>query len=238
MTEIINQKKQKITNVGGNILAIDVSTRDYHVAVCPNNSSIIYEISDRECELEDFFTLTEKILNKTGIKLENIKNIICSRGPSSFTGVRKNLTVLNALNFDGSFNLFTISHLAAQSYEVSVKSKAETVLLANDAKREQIFFAIYQFKKNNDVCCLVKDSIMSPEDVIKPTVPNDQSLCFAGDAWNKYQRRFPESLRNISSVAVEPVLASTLISLSQSYSSLMEPATKNTQPNYLRHPVN
>ena len=140
MTEIINQKKQKITNVGGNILAIDVSTRDYHVAVCPNNSSIIYEISDRECELEDFFTLTEKILNKTGIKLENIKNIICSRGPSSFTGVRKNLTVLNALNFDGSFNLFTISHLAAQSYEVSVKSKAEIVLLANDAKREQIFF--------------------------------------------------------------------------------------------------
>ena len=238
MTEIINQKKQKITNVGGNILAIDVSTRDYHVAVCPNNSSIIYEISDRECELEDFFTLTEKILNKTGIKLENIKNIICSRGPSSFTGVRKNLTVLNALNFDGSFNLFTISHLAAQSYEVSVKSRAEIVLLANDAKREQIFFAIYQFKKNNDVCCLVKDSIMSPEDVIKPTVPNDQSLCFAGDAWNKYQQRFPESLRNISSVAVEPVLASTLISLSQSYSSLMEPATKNTQPNYLRHPVN
>ena len=79
---------------------------------------------------------------------------------------------------------------------------------------------------------------MSPEDVIKPTVPNDQSLCFAGDAWNKYQQRFPESLRNISSVAVEPVLASTLISLSQSYSSLMEPATKNTQPNYLRHPVN
>ena len=67
---------------------------------------------------------------------------------------------------------------------------------------------------------------MSPEDVIKPTVPNDQSLCFAGDAWNKYQQRFPESLRKISSVAVEPVLASTLISLSQSYSSLMEPATK------------
>ena len=238
MTEIINQKKQKITNVGGNILAIDVSTRDYHVAVCPNNSSIIYEISDRECELEDFFTLTEKILNKTGIKLENIESMICSRGPSSFTGVRKNLTVLNALNIDGSFNLFTISHLAAQSYEVSVKSKAEIVLLANDAGREQIFFATYQFKRNNEVCCLVEDSIMSPEDVIKPTIPNDQSLCFAGDAWNKYQQRFPEKLRNISSVKVEPVLASTLISLSQSYSSLMEPATKNTQPNYLRHPVN
>ena len=208
------------------------------MAVCPNNSSIIYEISDKECELEDFFTLTEKILNKTGIKLENIESMICSRGPSSFTGVRKNLTVLNALNFDGSFNLFTISHLAAQSYEVSVKNKAELVLLANDAGREQIFFATYQFKRNNEVCCLVEDSIMSPEDVIKPTIPNDQSLCFAGDAWNKYQRRFPEKLRNISSVKVEPVLASTLISLSQSYSSLMEPATENTQPNYLRHPVN
>ena len=89
MTEIINQKKQKITNVEGNILAIDVSTRNYHVAVCPNNSSIIYEISGKECELEDFFTLTEKILDKTRIKLENIKSIICSRGPSSFTGVRK-----------------------------------------------------------------------------------------------------------------------------------------------------
>ena len=81
MTEIINQKKQKITNVGGNILAIDVSTCDYHVQLCPNNSSIIYEISDRECELEDF-TLTEKILNKTD-QLENIKHNLF-QSPSSF----------------------------------------------------------------------------------------------------------------------------------------------------------
>ena len=208
------------------------------MAICPNNSSTIYEISGEECELEDFFTLTEKILDKTGIKLENIESIICSRGPSSFTGVRKNLTVLNALNFEENFNLFTISNLAAQSYEAAVKSKAEIVLLANDAKREQIFFAIYQFKKTNNLCCLVEDSIVSPEEVIKPIVSNDQSLCFAGNAWNKYQQRFPRKLRNISPVKVEPVLASTLISLSQSYSSLMEPATKNTQPNYLRHPVN
>ena len=219
-------------------MAIDVSTRNYHVAICPNNSSIIYEISGRECELEDFFTLTERILDKTKIKLENIESMVCSRGPSSFTGIRKNLTVLNALNFEGSFSLFTISNLAAQSYEVAVKNQAEIVLLANDAKREQIFFAIYQFKKNNDVCCLVEDSIISPEEITKPIVSDNQSICFAGDAWNKYQQRFPEKLGNITPVEVEPVLASTLISLSQSHSSLMKPATNNTQPNYLRHPVN
>ena len=40
---------------------------------------------------------------------------------------------------------------------------AETIVLANDAKREQIFFAIYQFTKNNDVYCLAEDSIIKPK---------------------------------------------------------------------------
>ena len=238
MTEIINQKEQNITNDKGNILAIDVSTRNYHVALFPNNSSIIYEISREDCELEDFFSLTEQILKTTKIELKNIENIICSRGPSSFTGIRKNLTVVNALNFNETYNIFTISDLAAQCYEASLKSKAETIVLANDAKREQVFFAIYQFRKNNDVCCLAEDSLIKPEEAIKPIVTKNQSLCFAGNAWCKYQTKFPKNLRNMPSVKINPLVPSTLISLSQSYPSLMEPAYKNTQPNYLRHPVN
>ncbi len=238
MSEIINQKKQSFTNDKGNILAIDVSTRDYHVALHPNNSSFIYEISRKDCELEDFFSLTEKVLKKTEVQLKSIKSIICSRGPSSFTGVRKNLTVVNALNFDETYNIFTISDLAAQSYGASIKSKTETVLIANDAKREQIFFAIYQFKKNNNVYCLVEDSIIRPEKIIRPNTTRNQSVCFAGDAWGRYQTRLPKNLRNMPSVKIDPILPSTLISLSHSYPSLMEPAYKNTQPNYLRHPVN
>ena len=238
MSEIINQKKQKLTNNQGNILAIDVSTRNYHVALSPNNSSIVYEISRKDCELEDFFTLTEQILKRTEIQLKNIESIICSRGPSSFTGVRKNLTVLSALNFKDTYKIFTISDLAAQSYGASLKSKAETVLLANDAKRQQVFFAVYQFKKNNRVCCLVEDSIVRPEDVVNPIMVKNQSICFAGNAWGQYRAKFPKSLRKMPLVKIDPVLPSTLISLSQSYPTLMEPANKSTQPNYLRHPVN
>ena len=59
----------------------------------------------------------------------------------------KILQLLNALNFNETYNIFTISDLAAQCYGVSVKSKAETIVLANDAKRADFLRDLSIYKK-------------------------------------------------------------------------------------------
>ncbi len=41
----------------------------------------------------------DKILNKSSISLEDIKGIVCFKGPGSFTGLRIGLTVANSLAY-------------------------------------------------------------------------------------------------------------------------------------------
>lgn len=237
MIEIINQKLPKFTNPRENILAIDIATRSYRVALSPKNSKVVYEVTNEGCELEDLFFLTEQLLNKGKIKLEELETIICCRGPSSFSGIRKNLTIASALSFDSNVKILTVSDLAAQSYAAFLLNDAKTILVANDAKRGQVFFAAYQFKASDHANCIKEDSIVKPENTMASLDIDINNLCLVGDGWEKYHQKIPNRLREFPTIRIENVLPSTLISLALSYPSLLKLTHQEVDPNYLRHPV-
>ena len=237
MTESINQKTSDLTNHVGNILAFETSTKDYHIAVSPKNTNSVYEISSNNYEIENFFRLTDRILEETKIKLSEIENIVCSRGPSSFTGIRKNLTIATALTFCSKTRGFTISCLAAQCYLIHKQTQAEVVFVANDAKREEVFFAAYGFKDKRTAYCLEKDSLVKPEDITIPDLGPEQTLSMVGNGWERYQKKLPKRLRGLPIVKIKTVPPSALISFSLKYPNLLEAVAEDAQPNYLRHPV-
>ena len=237
MTESINQKTSDLTNHVGNILAFETSTKDYHIAVSPKNTNSVYEISSNNYEIENFFRLTDRILEETKIKLSEIENIVCSRGPSSFTGIRKNLTIATALTFCSKTKGFTISCLAAQCYLIHKQTQAEVVFVANDAKREEVFFAAYGFKDKRTAYCLEKDSLVKPEDITIPDIGPEQTLSMVGNGWERYQKKLPKRLRGLPIVKIKTVPPSALISFSLKYPNLLEAVAEDAQPNYLRHPV-
>lgn len=237
MTESINQKTSDLTNHVGNILAFESSTKNYHIAVSPKNSNSVYEISSTNYEIENFFRLTDRILEETKIALSEIENIVCLRGPSSFTGIRKNLTIATALTFCSKTKVFTISCLAAQCYLTHKQTQAEVVFVANDARREEVFFAAYGFKDKTTAYCLEKDSLVKPEDITIPDMDPEQTLSMVGNGWEQYQKKLPKRLRGLPTVKIKTVLPSALISFSLKYPNLLETMTEDAQPNYLRHPV-
>jgi tRNA threonylcarbamoyladenosine biosynthesis protein TsaB len=94
-------------------LIVDCSRHGVNLGLYANDVS--YELSEPQAKGDELSMLLDKLLNENHFKLEQVKRVLVTLGPGSFTGIRAGIAFCEGLCFSGKRTLHGISTLRALS---------------------------------------------------------------------------------------------------------------------------
>lgn len=117
-------------------------------------------------------SMIDELMSDAGIKMNELDVIAFGRGPGSFTGIRLATSVAQGLAFAADIPVIGISTLRALAQEVFVELQTKRVLVAQDARMQEIYFGQYEADAVG---------IMQPVDQERLVRPLDINIPLAGD---------------------------------------------------------
>lgn len=178
------------------ILGIDTSTQVASVAVMDENVVIgEFTINTKKTHSQKIMPMVENLLFDLDMDISDLDRIAVANGPGSFTGVRIGVTVAKGLAHAHNTEIVTMSTLAAMAFNYMDSDYIVCPLI--DARRDQVYSAIYTFEDNKPEVKL-KDDIIMMDDLIeklKIEVENSsKKVVILGDCVDKFADRLEEAL--------------------------------------------
>jgi tRNA threonylcarbamoyladenosine biosynthesis protein TsaB len=138
-------------------ILIDTSNTDLAVGLAKDHV-LVDEIEYEAWQKQSEFLVAEldKLMKKNGITRKDIGEVIASKGPGSYTGVRIALTVAKVMAFALDVPLYLVSSL-----EVKKAMTKATICLMN-ARSKRSYMGVYEGET-----ILVPDGVMTNDDVLK-----------------------------------------------------------------------
>jgi tRNA threonylcarbamoyladenosine biosynthesis protein TsaB len=164
------------------ILGIQTSTLIWSVALI-NKEKIIgeYTFDSYERLSKILVPAIDELVNKTGIKKEELEGIAVAKGPGLFTGSRMGISVAKGLSFGLNIPLVGISTLDALAFNLSYSMYPICPLISS--RGQDVFSAVYKVS-GQSVKKIEKESVCDIEKrlekINKPTV-------FVGEAAVRYK---------------------------------------------------
>lgn len=177
------------------LLAIETSTAACSVALQYQDEVIArHDIVARQ---HAHFVLPwiEALMAEAGVALSQLDAIAVGCGPGGFTGIRIGIGVVQGLAFGLDIPVIPISSLQILAQTVSRVLNVDHVLIAQDAKMQEIYWATY-FKEAGLMTPVIADLICRPSDITLPEVQTTWTP--AGDAWHVYQAILAERTQGLS----------------------------------------
>lgn len=156
-------------------LYVDTSRKGISVALSSQN--IYEEIVDPSARGETLSANLDKLLEKVGAKLDDIKRVMVTVGPGSFSGLRTGVAFCQGLCFSGKRQLFGVTTLQAlecfgtrQENAVVIRARNGYWYLRVNGKESFIETAdvVSQLKANN-VKNVVADQAALDDEALKAT---------------------------------------------------------------------
>lgn len=138
-------------------ILLDSSNTNLSVGIARDNlllESISYEAWQQQSEY--MIPELNKLLEKYGVKMDEIKEVIVAKGPGSYTGVRIAITIAKTIATALDAKLYAVSSLRVQK-----DRKSPSVCLIN-ARSGRSYIGVYEGEKT-----LLADQIMKNDDVMK-----------------------------------------------------------------------
>lgn len=129
------------------IICIETATTNCSVALAVDGKVVaIQEDSDRSySHAEKLHTFIEKVCAQSSVALSDIDAIAVSMGPGSYTGLRIGVSAAKGLCYSMEIPLISISTLESLQYQVLSNTKFVIPML--DARRMEVYSAIYSQNK-------------------------------------------------------------------------------------------
>ena len=144
------------------MISLFLNTSSNYLSLClyKDNKILtsIHKKMDKDLSKETLF-LIESILKKENLTPKNIDEIICTRGPGSFTGLRVGVTISKTFAYFLKKKLYSISSLEVMALSTEADIKVPII----DARRGYVFSAIYD--KDNNI--LLEESYIKLEELQK-----------------------------------------------------------------------
>src|SRR5205807_473805 len=124
-------------------------------------------------------------------------------GPGSFTGVRIATSVTQGLAFALQIPVIPISSLAALAFTAHQELSWEKIIVAVDARMNEVYWGVYEIK-NNNVFVVTKDCISSPQGVCL----ENKDYYGVGNAWSTYNMQIsyqPSIIHNLEAANASSV---------------------------------
>jgi len=138
-------------------ILLDSSNTNLSVGIARDNlllESISYEAWQQQSEY--MIPELNKLLEKYGVKMDEIKEAIVAKGPGSYTGVRIAITIAKTIATALDAKLYAVSSLRVQK-----DRKSPSICLIN-ARSGRSYIGVYEGEKT-----LLADQIMKNDDVMK-----------------------------------------------------------------------
>jgi tRNA threonylcarbamoyladenosine biosynthesis protein TsaB len=168
------------------ILAFDTSQTACSVALLLDDKIIErHEVTPMQ-QAKIILPMLSQLLSSENIELKQLDAIAFGCGPGSFTGVRIAVSVAQGLAFAANKPLIPVSSLAATAQAAFQKLGWKKLLVALDARIEEVYWACYTAQSDDLVRLVGKEVVGIPESIALP----DQGEWYGvGNAWEVYQSR-------------------------------------------------
>lgn len=162
-------------------LFIDTSGNVLHCALI-ENKKIVNEI--KEHAKNDHSTrlvpAIDKLLKENKKAVNDIKRIVVTKGPGSFTGVRIGITVAKTLAWSLNIPVASVSTLEAIGGQVD----NGIIVPIIDAKRNNVFAGVYKYE-DNKLRGLKEDTLIDFDELLT-NINQYQEVIIIGNDVNKY----------------------------------------------------
>ena len=161
------------------ILGIDTSAKTASVGLAEDNN-IIDDIFLNEglTHSETLLPMIDRILKNNNLKINDIDAFAVNNGPGSFTGIRIGIAVVKGLVMQSNKPCFEVSTLDSIAY--NCKNRTGIVVSAMDARRNQVYNAIYK-AENGVVTKLVNDRSILINELYNELLRYDCDVYIVGD---------------------------------------------------------
>lgn len=179
------------------ILAIDTAT-----AMCSAALSMQGVVSER-CRLvpqghgEWILSMIDGLLQEANTTVNELDALAFGRGPGSFTGVRMAISIAQGLGFGAGLPLLPVSNLAMVAQGCFREHGCEHVLVAMDARMNEVYFAEYHIV-DEGMTLLGEERLLPPNE--PPAITGHEPVVAVGTGWSAY----PELIEQIP-VSIELV---------------------------------
>jgi len=210
------------------ILAYETSTNICSVAF-QNNEGTVFEksIQGRSVHSDNLFLFTEQLMNEHNFGIADIKAVLVSNGPGSYTGLRIAASAIKGLLFGTDTLLYAVNTLA--SFAMALKDEKVNIIHSIiDARRTHVYHQSFMYDNGLQE--------LSPSKVIELTELEGQLESGNGIIGTGIDRINKESLDNILTFDDSLISARTLIDLflstnAEQYCVLTSPEELNS--NYI-----
>lgn len=126
------------------ILALETANEQCSVALIDDTHVLFFaHRHEPRAQTQQILPMIEEALKATGTVLSDLSAIAFSRGPGSFSGVRINAAVTQALAWAYQIPVIAVSTLQALAQHAYREAQLTTVSAVIDARMNEVYFANY-----------------------------------------------------------------------------------------------
>lgn len=166
-----------------NILAVDTSALTATVAIMKNGVSVFENnITNALTHSETLMPMIDYALKSVNLTPSDIDLFAVSSGPGSFTGIRIGVSAIKALAYSVNKPVYGVNTLYSLACNLSVVENV-AICPIMDARRSQVYNAIYKFN-SNEVVEVEKPRALSIEELCNTI---NEKTYFVGDGVDVYK---------------------------------------------------
>ena len=153
------------------VLALDTSTELCSAAVVTRDGRCLLRATLTERSHADLILpMVDEVLAEARLQLQDLDGVAFGRGPGGFTGLRIAAGVIQGLAFGADLKVAPVSSLAAVAFLVTSPAVAGEVLVCNDARMNELYWACYRFDPADPLRAhALTAERVSPPDRVEPT---------------------------------------------------------------------
>ena len=161
------------------ILGIDSSGLVASAAIADEKNIIAeFTVNNKQTQSQTLLPMIEKVVDMSGIELEQIDAIAIAAGPGSFTGLRIGSATAKGIGLALKKPVVSVPTLEGLAYRVSVFDGIICPIM--DARRNQVYTGIYKMDKGNLVC-LSEQKAVDIHEIMEELEKYDEKVIFLGD---------------------------------------------------------
>lgn len=147
------------------LLALETANEQCSVSIVDETQELFYQLDPRaKAQTQTILPMIEQGFLHTQIALEDLTAIAFSRGPGSFSGVRINAAVTQALAWSHDLPVIAISSLQALAQAAYRDAGLTQVTAVLDARMKEVYIASFQLDQNAIMQAVDEEKLLSYQD--------------------------------------------------------------------------
>ncbi len=183
------------------LLALETATEACSVALWVDGEIFSQDEWTPQQHTKHLFPMLESLIQKAKIKKNEIDCVAYGHGPGSFTGVRIAASMAQGIALGCQIPVVGISTLQAIAHRVWRETGQNKILVAIDARMQEVYWGCYKVTSSGKPNCVVEDRVSTPDTV---TVPDGSDWVGAGNGWRVYANSLSERCEGIYQPSVVP----------------------------------